>query len=146
MALDTSRSYKALIKSNNLMWGGDKFLMKILLGVSFFLILGVRGWFGYGFGAALLIFGRWGLVWLAKKDPDALPVYAQSLFFKRYFLSRSLYPGPYSNIIFTFDPKKFKVVSGIPWYWRVYYWIFPATDKRPTKIKNLFTKKESTDV
>lgn len=140
MALETSQSYKALIKSNNLMWGGDKFLMKILLVISFFLIVGVRGYFGYIFGGCMLLFGRMALVWLAKKDPDALPVYIQSIFFKRYFLSRSQYPGPYASIIFTFNTKKFRPESTVPWYWRVYYWIFPASEKKPTKFKNIFVK------
>ena len=141
MALDESNVYKALTKSNNLMWGGDKFLMKVLLVISCLLMFGFRGMFGYVFGGMLLYFGRMGLVALAKWDSDALPIIMQYLTLKKYYLSRAIYPGVDTNYIFTFDIKKEKAVSGVPWFWRVYYFVFPATKKLPKKAKSQ-TKKE----
>lgn len=140
MALDGSPVYKALIKSNNLMWGGDRFLMKILLAISLILIFGVRGYFGYIFGGALLYFGRMALVRLAKWDEEALPILFQNFGLRKFYLSRGLYPGPHTNIIFTFNAKKCRVESGVPWFWRIYYMIFPATIKRPTKLKSMLMK------
>ena len=145
MALESSRSYKALTKSSNLLWGGDKFLMQILLAICLILILGTRSTFGYVFGGILLFFGRMGLVHMAKKDSEMLPIFAQTLFFRKFYLGRSIYPGPQTNIIFTFDVKKGKVVSGVPWYWRVYYFLFPTTNKKPSKFINILKKAKKDD-
>lgn len=140
MALNRSPVYKALTKSNNLMWGGDKFLMKILLAISLILIFGVGGYFGYIFGGLLLYFGRMSLVALAKWDTDALPIIMDYILLKKYYLSRAIYPGTYNNYIFTFNIQKERAVSSVPLYWRIYYFFFPATKIQPNK-KNKTMKK-----
>lgn len=140
MSLNTSPIYKALVKSNNLMWGGDKFLMKMLLILSLILIFGVRGYFGYIFGGAMLFLGRIALVGLAKWDEEALPILFQNFMLRKFYLSRGIYPGPHTNIIFTFNAKTLRVESGVSWYWRVYYFVFPASAKKPDKLSYILTK------
>lgn len=140
MALDRSPIYKALTKSNNLMWGGDKFLMKILLAISLILIFGVGGYFGYIFGGLLLYFGRMSLVALAKWDTDALPIIMDYILLKKYYLSRAIYPGTYNNYIYTFNVLKERAVSSVPLYWRVYYFFFPAIKIHHKKQKKTIFK------